>query len=118
MSPKTLSGLLDKLRTLIFGSADSQPRDPDGIYFYVKCDKCGAPVRIRVDKVHDLHRDYERGGYTLRKEIMDGTCFSLIYATLHFNDAFRIVEQEIEGGAFITWEEYQVMTQPAVNTQG
>ncbi len=105
-------GFLDKLRKLFVGSADGQLRDPDGIYFYVKCKKCGAPVRIRADKHHDLHRDYERGGYTLRKEIMDGACFSLIYATLHFDEVYRIVEQEIEGGTFITWEEYQALAQP------
>lgn len=105
-------GFLDKLRKLFAGSADNQPHDPDGIYFYVKCNKCGAPVRIRADKHHDLHHDYERGGYTLRKEIMDGTCFSLIYATLHFDEAYHIVEQEIEGGTFITWEAYQALAQP------
>ncbi|MBN2392309.1 MAG: hypothetical protein JXR84_16390 [Anaerolineae bacterium] len=109
---------LDKLRKLFFGSADSQLRDPDGIYFYVKCDTCGAPVRIRADKHHDLQRNFEHGGYTLRKEIMDGGCFSLIYATLRFDEAYRIVEREIEGGTFITWEEYQVLTQPvAAKTQ-
>lgn len=105
-------GFLDKLRKLFVGSADGQLRDLDGIYFYVKCNRCGAPVRIRADKRNDLHRDYERGGYTLRKEIMDGTCFSLIYATLHFDEAYRIVEQEIEGGVFITWEAYEALAQP------
>jgi hypothetical protein len=109
-------GFLDKLRKWIFGSADSQLRDPDGIYFYVKCDSCGVPVRIRADKHYDLHRDFEHGGYTLRKEIMDGGCFSLIYATLRFDDAFRIVEQEIEGGTFITWEEYQALARPVAKS--
>ncbi|MEJ5311531.1 MAG: hypothetical protein WHX52_17365 [Anaerolineae bacterium] len=103
---------LNKLRKLFSGSGETQWRDQDGIYFYVKCNKCGSPVRIRADKHHDLHSDYDRGGYTLRKEIMDGTCFSLIYATIHFDEAYRIVEQEIEGGAFITAEEYQALAQP------
>lgn len=105
-------GFLKKLFEGIFGG-EGQIRDRDGIYIYVQCDKCGAPVRVRADKHHDLQRDLEHGGYVLRKEIMDGTCFQLMYATLHFDAAYNVVDREIEGGEFITHEEYQEMTTPA-----
>jgi hypothetical protein len=103
---------LKKIAGAIFGSTDSEVHDPDGIYLYVKCDRCGAPVRIRVDKRHDLQRDYDTNQLVLRKEIMDGTCFSLMQATVHFSNAYQITDQELEGGEFISWEEYRDLTTP------
>lgn len=103
--------VLSKLRHLFQGAG--QPKDPDGIYIYVKCGKCGAPVMIRADKQHDLERDFDSGGYTLRKEVMDGSCFQLFYFTLTFDGAYRITDREIENGEFITREEYQRLTQPS-----
>ncbi len=115
---------LDKLRELIFGAAEGaaeiaaevvtggKAKDRDGYYFYVKCAKCGAAVRIRADKRHDFQQDYELGGYFLRKEIMDGTCFSLMYANLRLDSAYQTVEQSIEGGELITEKEYLALTHP------
>jgi len=99
--------LLKKISELLFGNRNGELKDPHGIYFYVKCATCGAPVRIRADKRHDLMRDYDSGDLVWNKEIMDGACFQLIHATVHFNPAYRIIEKEITGGEFITWEEYQ-----------
>jgi len=101
---------LKKIRDSLFGSSDGEIKDPNGIYLYVKCSRCGAPVRVRVDKYHDLQRDFDTGGFVLNKEIMDGSCFSLMYATVHFDAARRIVGQDIQGGEFITWEQYQALT--------
>ncbi|MGC9469719.1 MAG: hypothetical protein ACP5HS_14075 [Anaerolineae bacterium] len=105
-------GFLKKIVEGLFGSGEGEVRDPDGIYLYVKCSRCGAPIRVRADKRHDLQRDYDSNEYVLRKEIMDGTCFSLIQATVRFDQTFRIVDREIEGGEFITYEEYRALTAP------
>ncbi len=94
------------------GGRAREIRDPAGIYLYVKCHRCGAPVRVRVDRSHDLQSDYDTGGYVLHKEIMDGTCFALMQTTVHFDGGYNITDQEIEGGAFITWDEYAALTQP------
>jgi hypothetical protein len=64
-------------------------------------------MRIRVDRRFDLRRDYEQGGFRLDKEIMDGTCFSLMMARVRFDAGQRIVEQELEGGIFLTRQEYE-----------
>lgn len=105
-------GFFKRIKDAIFGSAEGEIRDPDGIYLYIKCSRCGAPVRIRADKRHDLQRDYDTGEFVLNKEIMDGTCFNLIYATVRFSPSYQIVDQEIQGGEFITWEEYQALAAP------
>jgi len=106
-------GFLKKLGELLFGSPNAEPRDPDGIYLYVKCAKCGAPIRIRANRHHDLLQDYDTGEYMLNKEIMDGSCFSLIYASVRFDAAYRIISQELRGGEFIDWETYQKLAAPA-----
>jgi hypothetical protein len=103
---------LKNLFSSIFGSADREIKDPNGIYFYIRCNKCGTPVRTRADKAHDFERDYDTGELTWNKEVMDGGCFSLMYATVRMNGAFQVIEQSIEGGEFITWEEYKQLTQP------
>lgn len=96
---------LDRLRGLVSG--EGRPHDPDGIYLYVRCARCGQKLRVRADRRFDLMRDLDEGGYVLRKEMMDGTCFSLMYATVRFDEDKRIVSREIEGGEFITEEEFR-----------
>jgi hypothetical protein len=105
--------VFEKIRNLFAGLGQA---DSTGIYFYVKCGKCGTPVKIRVDRRHDLLRDYERGGYVLHKEVMDGTCFQLFNFTVHFDDRYRIVDREIEGGEFITEDEYHSLTKPSADS--
>jgi hypothetical protein len=96
--------LLKRLRGLVGG--EGRPRDPDGIYFYVRCGRCGQKLKVRADRRFDLVQDLDEGGYVLHKEMMDGTCFSLMYATVRFDDDKRIILQEVEGGEFISEEEF------------
>jgi len=110
-------GFLKKIIDALFSSGGGEIRDPDGIYLYIKCGRCGAPVRVRADKRHDLHRDYDSGGLILRKEVMDGTCFSLIQTTTRFDAGFKIIDQQIDGGEFISWEEYKKLTTPIKESQ-
>jgi hypothetical protein len=100
-------GFFKKIWDAIFGSSEGGIRDREGIYFYVKCGKCGAPVRVRADKYHDLVRDYDTGEFEWNKGIMDGTCFNLMHASVRFDPSRRVIEKEIEGGEFIDYEEYQ-----------
>jgi hypothetical protein len=105
-------GFIKKIIKALFGAGDGDIRDPDGIYLYIKCDRCGAPVRVRADRRHDLQRDYDSGELILRKEVMDGACFNLIQTTTRFSAGYKIVDQQIEGGEFISWDEYKVLTTP------
>lgn len=91
----------------LFGSKEGQG-DPDGLYFYVQCDRCGEKLRIRADKRHDLIRDPEQGGYVWNKEIMDGRCFQLMYAHVVLDASLTVQSQSLDGqGHFISQEEYQ-----------
>ncbi len=89
----------------LFGGASTPP--DEGLYLYVKCGNCGRVLRVRVNKQADLLPDWDQGGYTLTKEMMDDKCFRLMRAELSFDQNYRIRSQSIEGGAFITKEEYE-----------
>lgn len=100
------------LRKLFGGNErDGRPpqvaADPQGIYFYVQCDRCGAPVRLRADKQYDLIN--EDGGYVWHKTIVDSRCFQRMPTVVHLNNAYEMVSHEITGGHYITSEEYEAL---------
>ncbi len=103
---------LTRLFTRTQGAPADEPRDRDGVYIYVKCQRCGAPIMARADKRFDFERNLETGGYIWHKELMDGTCFQLIRAEIEFDATWRIVRETIQGGERISWETYRALTKP------
>ena len=79
--------------------------DTQGVYFYVQCDHCGAPVRLRADKQHDLLN--EGDGYVWHKTIVDNRCFRPMPTVVTLNAAYEMTSHEISGGHYITKEEYE-----------
>jgi hypothetical protein len=99
---------MDFLRRL-FGGTKSAPAD-NALHLYVRCSRCGAPVHVRVHAYNDLaveYNDDDVAGYTLHKEIMDSKCFRLIQADITFDRNRREQGRTIEGGEFISREEYE-----------
>ena len=100
------------LRRIFGGGKPRERRDPNALYFYVRCDKCGEKIRLRVDKRYDLMRDYERGpgdvgsGYVLHRDVMGNKCFEMMHMEVFLDNGHRVLSQDITGGEFITYEEY------------
>jgi hypothetical protein len=89
------------------GRADKSYVDTQGIYLYVQCNNCGALVRVRADKQYDLID--EGGSFTWHKTIVDNRCFRPMPTVVRFDGSYRVVEQEIKGGHYITEEEYDAL---------
>lgn len=89
----------------LFGGGEQEYVDKQGIYFYVRCDNCGASVRVRADKQHDLNR--ENGGFVWHKTIVDSRCFRPIRTVVHFDGSYNVSNYELEGGQFISQEVYE-----------
>lgn len=85
----------------------SDSSDPNALWLYVQCNRCGAPVAIRVDTRNDISTDYETGGRYLRKEIMDSACFQLLHAEVRFDKSGKQTEQTLDKGKFLTRAEYE-----------
>jgi len=96
------------LRRLFSGS--SAATSDSAIHLYVRCNRCGAPVHVRVDTRNDLLIEYgdedDTTGYRLIKEIMDSRCFRLMRAEIEYDRGRREISRTIEGGAYISKEEY------------
>jgi hypothetical protein len=97
-------GFLNSLKSIFSAPASG---DPNALWLYVKCKRCGSPVAVRVDLRNDPSHDDESDGYILRKEIMDDKCFTLMRAELRFDARRNVIEQTIDKGEFITQEEYE-----------
>ena len=101
-------GFLKKL----FGGGEQSPGeksskkyvDKQGVYFFVECDNCGARVRVRADKQHDLQNTGD--GYEWHKTIVDSRCFRRIQTVVQLDRSYQMVNHEISGGRFMTEEEY------------
>lgn len=114
---------MDFLRRL-FGGGQQAESDDGAIHLYVRCNRCGSPVHVRVDPRNDLIADFgdddNPSGYTLHKEMMDSRCFRIMHAEVTYDQARREVGRTIEGGAFITREEYDQLAaasqKPGVNS--
>jgi hypothetical protein len=100
------------LRKLFGGGGNAQQSDDRAMHLYIKCGRCGTPVHVRVDLHNDLAADYgdtEAEGYVLRKEVMDDRCFRLMQAEITFDTRRRETGRTVEGGTFITAEEYEAI---------
>jgi len=91
----------------IFSFLD-KPQD-DVLMLYVRCNHCKTVFGIRIDLRRDLNSTYGEGPaeFTLRKEAMDNKCYRLIIITMEFDSARKVLQQDIQGGTFVTVEEYQ-----------
>lgn len=96
--------ILDSVKSIF---APSAAADPNALWLYVRCSRCGTPLAVRVDTRNELSADYERDGYVLHKEMTDNKCFTLMHAELHFDQRRNVTERKVDKGEFITRQEYE-----------
>jgi len=103
-------GLLRRLGSLFSAPTGSPDEDGRALWLYVQCEHCGEKIRVRVDKVNDLQQEFGEDaitGYTLRKDIIGQKCFRMLTAEVRFDRNRKVLSQSIEGGRFITRQEYE-----------
>ncbi|MDR7554613.1 MAG: hypothetical protein QN157_03310 [Armatimonadota bacterium] len=91
-----------------FLRARAPTEDDTAIVFYVRCDRCGEVIAVRVDRRWDLVQEFDDGivGYSLHKEVLGSRCNRLLTVRMTFDRHYALVEREVEGGRFATREEY------------
>ncbi|NLE74257.1 MAG: hypothetical protein GX604_06495 [Actinobacteria bacterium] len=101
-------GLWDKLRKALGGSAPAKTQgDPNAVWLYLRCGRCGTAYRVRVDRRNDLSREDGPGEFLVRKQAMDNKCFQLMEVEAWFDANYQIVSSEVSVGELITEEEYK-----------
>ncbi len=99
-------------RVLGFLTGGQGVADPMAYWVYVRCDKCGEPLKARIDLRNELSAEFgerrEDTVYTTRKVLIgSGRCHAPVEVRLTFDWRRNPLRREIAGGAFITEAEYQ-----------
>lgn len=102
-------GFLQKIASALSSKGTTEG---DALWVYVRCDKCGERIKTRIDLSHDLTPNYsEEGGianYFSRKVLIGSRgCFAPVEVKLTFDAQRRVSSREINGGQFISKEEYE-----------
>ena len=81
------------------------------IWLYVRCERCGEKIRVRINRNTDAQPEYDEGGhvthYVLRKEILGNRCPSLMSVELQLDKNGAIAEQRPERCVIIGEQEYE-----------
>lgn len=101
-----MAGFLENFKK-IFSSPPTSSGNANFINFYIRCDRCGEEITVKVRRSSDISRIYEDEGgppgtaLFLRKEILGNKCSNLIYLTAYFNESYVLLSREVTGGKFI-----------------
>ncbi len=99
---------MDILKRLFGGPGKAaQGGDANALIYYVKGNKCGAITRVRIDKYNELSLDDDGENYVARKVVVDNVCYGSVEIELRFDANRNEVSRRIQGGAFVTREEYE-----------
>ncbi len=93
----------------LFGGAPAATSN-NIIWLYVRCERCGEKIRIRINRQTDAQQEYDEGGrpthYMLRKEILGSRCPALMSVEMQLDNGGRIQQQQANGCAVITEQDY------------
>jgi hypothetical protein len=94
-------GFMDRLRRL-FSGAPTASKDV-GLYYYVKCARCGEVIRVRINPMNDLSQSDQGSGFFARKTIVGQRCFNRIDADFTFSggDSRKLSDASISGGTLV-----------------
>lgn len=95
------------------GRGASPESDQYASYYYLRCNKCGEVIRVRIDRRWDLEQEFDEGGadaasgYAARKEVMGTKCFQMLRLTVQFDRGYHEADKQLSGGTFVGREEYE-----------
>ena len=89
-------------------SKDPFYREKDFVVFYIRCSKCGKVMEKRVLKARDFVVSYEgNAALVMDKLYVCDRCYNQIKIVAGFKRNYKPVYFEINGGEFISREEYE-----------
>lgn len=102
--------LFKRLAALLSGGGSPRP-DNRYLTIYLLSRRCNEPVSGQVDLLNELSASEDpQYTYYTRKVIHTSgqrRCFSQVEASLYFNQSKQVVHHEVEGGRWLTAEEYE-----------
>jgi hypothetical protein len=95
-----------------FSGGGSNTGGDAGMYYYVKCLRCGEVIQIRVNKNNDLtvqygEKDAKSDTFFVHKVIVGQKCYNRMEADFTYSHSRALVEKKVAGGEFVTQELYE-----------
>jgi len=108
-------GFLDSLKKLFSGGGGGD-RGERYHTVYLRCQRCGEPLALRIDLSNDLSPEWNQssaGGsdypdyYSTHKTVIgSGRCYAPIEVDLVFSKQKQVESQQAQGGTILSEEEY------------
>ncbi|KPK94969.1 MAG: hypothetical protein AMJ88_02410 [Anaerolineae bacterium SM23_ 63] len=100
--------MLGRIQDLFNSAAD----DKSVYWVFVRCDDCSEKLQTRINLYNDLSVQYDdtedKTTYFCRKTLIGSEqCFRPIEVELTFDEQRKLIDKRIQGGQFISEEEYQ-----------
>ncbi len=77
-----------------------------GLYYYIRCNRCGEVIRVRINPNNDLSVRDKDQRFT-RKTIVGQKCYNRIEAEFTYSASRKLTGAEITGGVQVTQEDYE-----------
>jgi hypothetical protein len=78
-----------------------------GLYYYVRCDRCGEVIRVRINPLNDLSLSDDAKSLFAHKVIVGQRCYNRIEADFEYDTNRKLTGSQANGGAFVDEEAYQ-----------
>jgi hypothetical protein len=86
-----------------------------GLYYYVKCDRCGEVIRVRINPMNDLSQTDDGQGYFVRKVIVGTHCYNRIEAEFSYTSNRKLNDTTLSGGKLVDAEAYETYQRNAAH---
>jgi hypothetical protein len=96
----------------LFGGGGAPRADKRYLTIYVLSRRCNEPISGQVDLLNELSKTDEGNYAYFTRKVLHTTgerrCFSQVEIQLYFNQDKQVAHQEVEGGRWLTSDEYAV----------
>ena len=98
------------------GSALTAQGSDAGIYYYVRCDRCGEVIRVRINRMNDLSQSDDGKSWFAHKTIVGKRYYHPIEAEFVYDANRQLLRSEIKGGTLVTAEDYEAYEREAAQS--
>jgi len=98
--------ILKQIANIFVGGPALARRGDPGLYYYVRCDRCGEVIKVRINSMNDLSQSDEGDAWFARKTIVGQRCYNRIEAEFVYDSKRQLTSSEIKGGTLVTEDDY------------
>ncbi len=98
---------MNLLRKLMQSFSGSAMTGDVGLYYYVRCNRCGEVIRVRINPMNDLSLDDTGKNLWAHKIIVGQRCYNRIEADFTYDTNRKLISSEATGGTLVDKTAYE-----------